>query len=69
MSFLLQSPAGRHEQWRLGLCMGELVGDAERTRIGRPADKPGRIARFPCAHAMLADARDDCLSEEFHPAR
>jgi hypothetical protein len=25
-------------------------------RIGRPSDKPGRIAQFPRASAMLADA-------------
>jgi hypothetical protein len=27
-------------------------------RIGRPSDKPGRIARFPRVSPMLADARN-----------
>ena len=30
----------------------------EFARIGRPSDKPGRIARFPRITSMLADARD-----------
>jgi hypothetical protein len=50
----------------LGICgqverrnvQGRFESINEHARIGRPSDKPGRIARLPRAPAMLADVRD-----------